>query len=334
MRTDVCITFDVEFTIGGAFADPNEKQPVGERSVLCEVNGKSQGLGFILETLDTHGLSATFFVEALNTSFFGDAPMQRIANQILAAGHDVQLHLHPCWQYFRQQDWRERLATQPPNDSMASRSDNELETLISEGIAAFGRWGLPRPIALRTGGLQVDLAVYSAMARLDIPLASNVGLAVWRPRETELQLYAGRHLLSGILEVPTLSYRDIDVPGYDHLKTLTITGSSWGEVHWLLKQAHRKRAGPVVILSHPSEFIKHQDVQYTRLRSNRLNQSRFRRLCRFLAAHEDDFNTVTFADSQQRWRNDAETGNTCLSVPLSKTMKRLAENALNDATPW
>jgi len=78
MKTDVCLTFDVEFTIGGAFSDPANKQPVSERSVFCDVDGESQGLGFILNTLSKHKLTATFFVEALNFHYFGDSPMSGI----------------------------------------------------------------------------------------------------------------------------------------------------------------------------------------------------------------------------------------------------------------
>ena len=37
MRTQVCITIDTEFGIGGAFADPDACRPIGERNVTCEV---------------------------------------------------------------------------------------------------------------------------------------------------------------------------------------------------------------------------------------------------------------------------------------------------------
>src|SRR5438876_10417379 len=97
MRTQVCITVDVEFTIGGAFADPVGKRPVGVESVTCPVGNTGGGLDFILQTLEQHDLPGVFFVEALNTCYFGDAPMGSIARHIRDRGHDVELHLHPCW---------------------------------------------------------------------------------------------------------------------------------------------------------------------------------------------------------------------------------------------
>jgi peptidoglycan/xylan/chitin deacetylase (PgdA/CDA1 family) len=330
----VCITIDVEFTIGGSFADPWNKKPVADPSVLCDIDGESHGLGFILDALDHHGIKATFFVEALNSYYFGDAPMARFAQQILSAGHDVQLHLHPCWRHFRYSDWQERLGSQPPNDSMAGRDEAELCNLMSDGIGIFERWGIPRPVALRTGGLRTDLSVYKAMARSKIPLASNIGVGVYRPRETVLQLSGGRHWIHGVLEIPTLSYHDLRLPGYDHLKTLTVTGSSWQELRALLRRAHERQAGPVVILSHPSEFVKGQDVQYTRYHANKLNQRRFSRLCQFLHDHRETFTSVTFAGARDTWLSADDTQNPDLSVPLWTTLKRLTENRFNDFFTW
>src|SRR5947208_1772985 len=40
MRTQVCITVDVEFSISGAFADPIGRQPAGPVSATCPVDAK------------------------------------------------------------------------------------------------------------------------------------------------------------------------------------------------------------------------------------------------------------------------------------------------------
>lgn len=104
------------------------------------------GLGFILESLARFGQTGTFFTEALQCAYFGDAPMQCSAQRIAAAGHDVQLHLHPCWLHFRNNDWRQPGFT--PNDSCAGRTDKELDKMITLGFGAFARWGIPPPITL------------------------------------------------------------------------------------------------------------------------------------------------------------------------------------------
>lgn len=334
MKTDVCITVDVEFTIGGAFADPENKQPVGDQSILCAINGKSHGLGFILDTLQAYSLPATFFVETLNRYFFGDKPMARFAKQIRGGGHDVQLHLHPCWRHFQHSDWQNKLGRETPNDSMAGRDIEELQDLMLDGMDTLQRWGLPTPIALRTGGLQVDSTVYAAMEKVGLTVGSNIGVGIHPPREPHLHLYGGHHLISNIMEVPTLSYEDLRLRGKRHLKTLTITGSSWQEIKALLWMAQRKSVSPVVILTHPSEFVKHQDVQYRHFHVNRLNQHRLIQLCRFLRKHHDVFNVTTLAEGSENWSVDDESSNPRLHVPLWATAKRLLENRVNDYFPW
>ena len=142
MKTKVFVTIDTEFSIGGAFADPIRHQPVGAQVVLCEIGRKSQGLGFLLDTFARFGTKATFFVEALNTHYFGDPPMRDLALRIQAAGHDVQLHLHPAWTYFQNLDWMDRLQSDPPSDHMYGRTLDQLNQWLADGIAIFERWGL------------------------------------------------------------------------------------------------------------------------------------------------------------------------------------------------
>jgi hypothetical protein len=51
--------------------------------------------------------------------------------------------------------------------------------------------GAPRPIALRTGNLRADRSVYRAMRTAGLPVASNIGLGLFRPAESELCLRGG-----------------------------------------------------------------------------------------------------------------------------------------------
>ena len=78
--TEVCLTIDTEFSIGGAFDDPINRRPIGEAFVRCPVEGVEHGLPFILRTLARFGVPATFFVETLNAAHFGDLPMRRVGN--------------------------------------------------------------------------------------------------------------------------------------------------------------------------------------------------------------------------------------------------------------
>ena len=157
MKTRVCFTIDTEFSIGGAFAAPYDARPVGEAAVWCPVDGRSEGLGFLLDTFAAHGVQATFFVEALHRSYFSLQnldPMRPAVEAIRAAGHDLQLHLHPCWTVFEQEDWPGVVGRQPRQDDFAGRPLASSIELIRRGQAQFADWGLPPPQVLRTGSLR------------------------------------------------------------------------------------------------------------------------------------------------------------------------------------
>lgn len=53
--TRVYLSVDTEFSIAGAFDDPVANRPVGPQAVYCDIDGRSAGLGFLLETLGGHG---------------------------------------------------------------------------------------------------------------------------------------------------------------------------------------------------------------------------------------------------------------------------------------
>lgn len=331
--TEVCITVDAEFSVGGAFSAPHLYSPVGERAVYCAVNGREHGLGYLLDTFREYDISATFFVEALNHCFFGDEPMRKVASRIRAAGLDVQLHLHPCWLHFRSPSWRSEIANGVPNDSCAGRTLNEMTEIIELGLAAFERWGLPRPIALRTGGFQTDLNVYRAMKRVGIPIGSNVAVATHDLGDPALALCGGRRWIEGVLELPVLTYVDRTDPralGRGRRRSLQVTASSWAETRALLWSARRKGQSPVVVLTHPFEFVKKADIQYTRMRRNRVNQARLAALCRFLREHCDDFKSVSFAEGMADWLRAGESDDPAYTVPRTASLMRTIENIVND----
>lgn len=323
MRTQVCITIDTEFSIGGAFADPAARRPIGAPNVTCEVGGVEQGLGFLLETFERHGTAATFFVETMNVHWFGEREMGALVERILAAGQDVQLHLHPCWAAFGDAGWRKSAPLAPPDDNCDGRGEEELRSLIRAGIETLERMGAPRPIALRTGNLRADRNVYRAMRACGLALGSNIGVALSIPAERALRLRGGRHRIEGVLEVPVLTYG----PGE---RLLTITGSSSSETEALLRQARREGVQTIVLLTHPFEFIKGDRLDLARQRRNRITQQRLERLCAFIGAHPDDYEAVSFAGAARGWLAAPDAREPRLKAPLPAVLARMIENKAND----
>jgi peptidoglycan/xylan/chitin deacetylase (PgdA/CDA1 family) len=333
MRTQVAITIDTEFSIGGAFGDPERRTPLGIENVTCPVDGEEQGLGFLLDTFARHGTHATFFVEALQTSWFGNAPMESVVERILSANQDVQLHLHPCWTAFRDPDWKSRLGAGDPNDNCDGLPIAELKVLIEEGLAALERMGAPQPVALRTGNLRADRNVYRAMAECGLPLASNIGLGLNRPTDSALRLRGGRHWIEGILEVPVLSYIQPALGRTQADRLFTTTATSTQETEALLWAAREAGVQTVVLLTHPFEFIKGDRLDPGSQRANRINQRRLERLCAFLAEHHDQFESVSFGEAAPGWLAAPEEPEPRLYAPLLPTLGRMVQNKANDLIP-
>jgi hypothetical protein len=97
----------------------------------------------------------------------------------------------------------------------------------------------------------------------------------------------------------------------------------------LLQLAVKKNFDSVVILTHPSEFVKNQNDQYTNFIGNRINQKRFNLLCEFLGKNRDKFSVQTFFDLSSTKQPNQNAANTLLSVPFRQTVNRTAQNYIN-----
>lgn len=331
--TDICLTVDVEFSIGGAFDDPARHRPIAEPVVECRVNGHGHGLDFLLDTLAAHGQRATFFVETLNAHYFGDAPMRRYAHRIARAGHEVGLHVHPCWRTFRTDDWAKRLTVEgPPSDDLRGCSDAEMTDVLRDALRIMDRWDLPRPTSIRMGNLMCDHALYKVLARLGFRAASNIGVAIEPGADKSLHLTGGAHVIDGVTELPVMTYTASLPLGLSRTKGLTITGTGADTTQRLLQQAHAAQAGPVVVLTHPFEFVKTRDFTYSDLRPNRINQHRLDFLCALVARAPDSYRMTTVTDAADRSAETATLGRRGrrLSSGSLSVLSGLAANRLND----
>ena len=321
----VCITIDTEFSIAGAFADPAQR-PVGAPLVLCEVNGRSQGLAFLLDCFRGHGVQATFFIETAQRHYFRDDPMRALAREIVAAGHEAQLHVHPCWAVFQYADWQDRVRQQPRQDDLAGRDIASTLALLRHGQAAFADWGLPAPLVFRAGNLQYDDQLFRVVAAARIPYSSNIGLGVYNGGQALYQLYAGRHRRHGVLECPVLTYRDCGA----HLKSVTVSSTSFAEMRALLEQAYAAGLEMVVILTHPFEYVQSDSSDFQRLRRHALNQARMERLCAYVAAHPQRFQACGMAMAASQSMTAASSYNPLLRGRLWRTAGRLATQTVYD----
>ncbi len=324
-KTKVVLTVDTEPSIAGAFRENEVHAPLIHEPVAGLVGGKSEGLGFLVEMLSRYGFVATFFVETVHTRYFPDTVMGSYVDQLLRAGQDVQLHLHPCWLSFKDgRVDRANLVT----DNCRELESERLVSLIEAGAERIGAWTGRKPSGMRTGNFSTSPPVFEAMRQAGLNYASNICLAVDHPPEPELAVEGGVHDFAGIRELPVTCFADVGPAGRGRLRPMQVTALTAHEQIRLLNAADDRNNQVVVIVTHPFEFIKKRNFRYIDLRSNRMIQNRFRRLCDFLSANSDKFEVVslgdaaTALDSRQRW---TELSGNALSATI-----RAAANALND----
>lgn len=285
MSLNVAITFDIEFSINGAFAEPGKRRPLGRESLICRIEGREGGIGTVLHTLEKYGLKATFFIETLQTAWFDDDEMGAVAHQIAARGHELQLHLHPVWLQFDNPNWTELVKRTPPvtsvHDSLLALPADRAREVIERGKAVFARWSLPAPTAVRTGSLIMDRALYKVFAEAGLTVSSSVGCGIYQPSDSELNLYSAPRIVDGVMEIPVTSYWGSGPLMLRRKRLATVIGMGKWEQRVLLELARKSGAECLVILSHVSEFCT-LDETFTP-RFNARTARKFDQLCRDIA---------------------------------------------------
>ena len=326
---DVCLTFDVEFSVSGAFARHESQKPKGIEVVECRAGGEEHGLGFILDTLNRHSLKATFFVETANVSYFGAAPMGEVVRRLLAAGQDVQMHLHPAWSVFKESNWRDRILSGTPVDRCADLPIDNFRNLLNEGKRQLIEWGA-EPMAFRAGNMSVGPWMYRELQAAGFRTASNIALAVYPLSDRSLMLESGVHLIDGVLELPVLTYRSAIGPGLKRVKALTIAGISGSNVEDVLDYAHKCGIGTAVVLMHPFDFVERDGDWAENIRPDPVTKGRFERLCARLAAKPDKYRVVTFGGEIADWSPTRLENSRQLVLPVHLFFKRLLYTAFDE----
>jgi len=303
MRVEVVLSADIEFDINGALTFPDRRTPAGTECVYRRDGEHDQGLMFILETLDRHALPGSFFLETLGARYFGVEKITELATVITRSGrHELELHLHPEWRYFNGDDWRDELTVARangwrPSGSVADCSEQLYGEILDEACATFELAAGRRPRLFRSGGLSAVEFMYPLLAQRGIVASSSVGLAYNPSNDVSLHLCHGQAVIEGLLEFPVTSFADLAVGRWRHLRLLTITGCTFSEIRGVLECASRLQQGPVVVLTHASEFsvAVPNGSGGTDYRANPVTMKRLERLCGFLAENSDRFEVTTLS---------------------------------------
>lgn len=317
---EVTITVGTSFSIGGAFTNPGHVRPVGERTVYCD----GHGLDFMLDTMNKHNISSSFFIETANQNYFGDGPMGRIVDEIKKAGQDRQLLVHPCWFNYSEDGGYSK------NDSCAERPYDELKKILTTAQETFERWNGEKPQVIRAGNCMIDKQFYEVVSEIGIPLSSSLGLGIFVPNGKKFLIYRGRQKYNDVMEVPLFTYKDKDLMGGFPNKTLEITSCSKSEMRFILKKARQVGVKNIVLLTQPFDYVKKRDDQYKEITANRVNKERLEDLCSFIAEHDQDFTSVDFSSKAEEWKEVELQTVKRFRIPTRYRNGRKIENFIND----
>lgn len=313
-KLNICLTFDVEFGINKAFINTNRK-PLSRE--LFEVSTSAGVIGFnsILSEMNKHCAKGTFFVETLNRHYYSDDIMGKYAKELSVQGHDVQMHAHPCWEYFSEPDWESSLPVWP-EDNFNNYSNENIIKSLNYGVEAFDKWGISRPISFRAGNLAASSHLYPALLKCGFKYASNVGLPYYSPQEKELQLINESKEISGVWEHPVTSFLSMGCRS----KILTITGTSFYEMKQILARCYEQGIDNVVILTHVHEFLK-----YDKNKINKLNMKRLAKLC----SHVKETDHYAF-ESLHKLSGESSKSEKRIQTSFIAGFITLLENSFND----
>jgi len=242
------------------------------------------GIPYQLKLLAEHGLKACFFVDPMPGIAFGLEPVRRLVEPILAAGQEVQLHLHPFWAHLEQAE-REGATRE-----LAGYAYGEQLALIGRARDLLVAAGAPQPIAFRAGSYAANADTIRALAVLGLrydsshngshhPEPSAVPLD---PRQT-----APVEVAPGLIEIPVGQI----VEREGRLRHLQLCALSFAEMRSALDHAVRNAHPILTIVSHSFELATRNGLTV-----NEVVRQRFVSLCRYLARRRDTLPTAWFTD--------------------------------------
>lgn len=277
MRSPVFITVDTELTWRHRAPDGCWRTNF-ERSI----EPAGVGLTYQLETLAAHDLRACFFVDPMPALVYGIEPIARIVAPILAAGQEVQLHLHAQWAALAE-------GRDPKGIELTSFGRSEQQRLIETARRLLVEAGAPTPTAFRGGSYAANADTLAALAALGFAYdCSHNGSH--QPRPSAVPLPPDRiapAALAGLVELPVTQFES----GAGKLRHLQICAASRRELIDALRHAAAERHPLTSIVSHSFELATRDGR-----RANGLVRRRFEALCRYLDRYRDRHPTVHSRD--------------------------------------
>jgi peptidoglycan/xylan/chitin deacetylase (PgdA/CDA1 family) len=279
MATHVLLTIDTELTWRHCGAGRG-----GWRDNLAlSYDPAGVGVPYQLAMLRKYGLKACFFVDPMPALVHGIEPVRAMVEPILAAGQEVQLHLHSFWADLA--NGRRDAARFELTEFDAA----EQEALIAKARDLLIEAGAPDPIAFRSGSYAADAHTLAALRRLGLRYDSSHNGAD-HPWPSALPLdpaLIDPAECGDVIEIPVTQIRRRD----GGLRPFQLCALSTQEMRAALRHAGANGHPVVTIVGHSFELASRDGR-----RVNALVRRRFDQLCAFLDRHREILTTSSFAE--------------------------------------
>ncbi len=277
MQSRVLITIDTELSWRHYAAGGDWRAHVAKSFDPAGV-----GISYQLERLREHQLKACFFIDPMPAAIYGIEPIREMVEPILAAGQEVQLHLHPVWL-----DLAEGKA--PRGFELTSFDASQQLELIEKGRQLLVDAGAPDPVAFRAGSYAANADTLRALSRLGITFDSSHN-GSHHPDPSALPLHKATIAPARCCDVIEVPVGQIETaPG--KLRHLQLCAVSSTELQAALEHAAAHAHPVTTIVSHSFELASRDG-----LRPNRILCRRFEKMCAFLAASASALPTAHFTD--------------------------------------
>lgn len=155
-----------------------------EQLVLGQIGAdRDYGISLQSEIFGRFGISATFFVDVYEYTFWGEGKLRQVCRSLISSGQDVQLHTHPGWRMDRRDPgWlqslkRDKSFLSHDKDLMAKLTQEEQSRVLARGIELLDAWIDLPPIAHRSGGYSINNETVEALRENGIRVDSSMNVA-------------------------------------------------------------------------------------------------------------------------------------------------------------
>jgi hypothetical protein len=246
------------------------------------------GIRYQSKVLRDAGLKAVFFVEALFASVpeIGSGPLEQIVGEILDAGHEVQLHLHPEWVQFIP------ILNLPPLNRINHYKYDQQKTLLELGMNNLAKAGVS-VTAFRAGDYAANSETLRALSDLGLKYDTSYNLPYLGTNCTLKALDNSLRptKINGVWEFPITHFQDY--PG--HCRHLQLSACSANEIRHVIDKAAEKEWGYLVLVSHSFEMLNNRRSREPVSVSLEVVR-RFEQLAGLLRARTAQVQTVGFND--------------------------------------